>query len=238
MSMKKIMTRFDFSKDPLLTANIENSLRQGSGDILEDSAEGIFLYDREGHVFCLYAPTELGKAWLRKHEALGYELLILYDDALIAYAAETYGLTIDEKCRQVVWTAAEPPLCTNSLSVRAASEEDIDLCLRVYRHSSEEDIRKAVGAGNVLLGYEGEQFAGMIGLHSEGSIGMLEVLPAYRRKGYGAELEKAMIASRLRKGCIPFAHVYLSNAASLALQEHIGMACSEGTLTWLFPEEE
>ena len=230
------MIHFDYSLDPLLTANIENSVRRGSAEILEETEEGIFIYDREGEVYCLYAPMETGKEWLREHEARLGSLLVLYDNALIAYAAERYGYKAGEPCRQVVWTSPEPPAYTDMLQTRTATEEDIPLCLQTYSNAFEEDVREAVLAGNVLLGYEGEELAGMIGLHTEGSIGMLEVLPSFRRKGYGTELEKAMIARQLAAGLIPYGQVYLSNAASFALQDSIGMAVSKGTLTWMWRE--
>ena len=230
------MTGFDYSLDPLLTANIENSVRRGSAEILEETETGIFIYDRQGEVYVLYAPTETGKLWLRKHEERDYHLIVLYDDALIAFAVEQFGFGAGEKCKQVVWTAKEPPCCTNMLRTRTATEDDIPLCMSIYRNSSEEDVREAVLAGDVVLGYEGEELAGMIGLHTEGSMGMLEVLPAFRRKGYGTELEKALIARQLSAGLIPYGQVYLSNAASFALQESIGMACSEGTMTWMWRE--
>ena len=40
--------------------------------------------------------------------------------------------------------------------------------------------------------------AGLIGIHEEGSIGMLEVLPAYRRRGLGYALEAGAIRRALK----------------------------------------
>ena len=228
------MADFDYSRDPLLTANIRNAFLRGAAEVLEETEEGIFIYDREGRLYLLYGPAELGKAWLRKHEARNYGRMILYDDALIAFANERYGLAIDEKCRQVVWTKPYPPETPENLRVRTAHEDDGPACFQLYRDSP--DVHHAVTGGKVLLGYEGEELAGMIGIHDEGSMGMLVILPSFRRKGYGAELEKRQIARQLSGGFIPFAHVYLSNAPSLALQASIGMDVSEGTLTWMWRE--
>ena len=228
------MAGFDYSRDPLLTANIRNAFLRGVAEVLEETEEGIFIYDREDALYILYAPVETGKVWLRKHEARGYDCMVLYDDGLIAFAAERYALHIDDKCRQVVWTKPKAPEIVEKLGVRTANEEDGPLCFQIYRGSP--DVRQAITDGKVLLGYEGEELAGMVGIHGEGSIGMLVVLPPFRRKGYGAELEKRLIARQLSEGFIPFVHVYLSNAASLALQTSIGMDVSEGTLTWLWQE--
>lgn len=48
---------------------------------------------------------------------------------------------------------------------------------------------------------------GFIGEHLEGSMGLLEILPGYRGKGYGTELESFMICHMLEKGQRPFARL-------------------------------
>ncbi len=230
------MINFDLSKDPLLYANMANALRRGSARILEDSEEGLFLYDPSCHLYLMTAPTALGMEWLQKHENRGYTLMVLYDDALIGFAAERYGLTVDEKCKQLVWTSELPPEGEQTLLLRIAEAADSRLCMDIYRNSSEEDILASIEQGNIFLGYDGETLVGMVGIHMDGSMGMLEVLPPFRRRGFGTQLEKAMIRRQLAAGQIPYGQVYLSNAASFALQESIGMECSRGTLTWLFRE--
>ena len=47
-----------------------------------------------------------------------------------------------------------------------------------------EHIRQAIGAG-MLGAFVDGTLAGFAGFHGEGSIGLLEVLPAYRRRGLG-----------------------------------------------------
>lgn len=229
-------TVFNLSQDSLLCANIQNSLLRGSGEIIEDSPEGIFVYESLGQVYYLMAPPALGKEWLCKHEERGYNLIVLYNDALISFAAERYHLSLDETCKQIVWTEQQAPARTQELFIRHAQMADLELCMSVYHQSSPEDIRGAVELGNVFLAYKEDEFVGMIGLHMDGSMGMLDVLPAYRRRGYGTEMERMLIAHQLAQGCIPYGQVHLSNNASFALQENIGMKCSQGTLTWLYRE--
>lgn len=228
------MTKYDLMREPLLSANIRNSLLRGTGEVLEDSEEGIFVYEPLGHVYFLMAETETGKRWLMAHEDREYDLIVLYDDALIAFAGERYGMEYDEKCKQVVWTRPEPPVRDRQLTLRPAAEADFELCRSIYHGSSDADLHGSLSAGTVLLGFWGDTLIGMVGMHTEGSMGMLEVLPAYRRRGFGTELEKALIERQLSLGLIPYGQVYLSNAASFALQASLGMECSEGTLMWMW----
>ena len=82
--------------------------------------------------------------------------------------------------------------------------------------------------------FDGGRLAGFIGTHSEGSMGMLEVLPEFRRKGYGLALEQFLIAWHLSRGWTPFGHVIDGNEPSLRLQQKAGMVCAGLPAIWLF----
>ena len=75
---------------------------------------------------------------------------------------------------------------------------------------------------------------GFIGQHLEGSMGLLEVLPQYRKNGYGMELEQTMINYMLEKGLIPFCQVEVTNEKSLRLQKKLGLTISREQVYWLF----
>ena len=58
-----------------------------------------------------------------------------------------------------------------------------------------EHIRQAIGAG-MLGAFVDGTLAGFAGFHGEGSIGLLEVLPAYRRRGLGEALLRGAVRLR------------------------------------------
>lgn len=75
---------------------------------------------------------------------------------------------------------------------------------------------------------------GYIGTHEEGTMGMLEILPQYRRKGYGRALEEALANEFLKKGIFPYCHVIISNQKSIALQQSMGFTSSKDNhLIWI-----
>ena len=76
--------------------------------------------------------------------------------------------------------------------------------------------------------------AGFIGTHSEGSMGMLEVFPEHRRKGYGMMLESYLIRWHLERGWTPFGHVIDGNEASIRLQQKAGMEKGDLPAIWVF----
>ena len=76
--------------------------------------------------------------------------------------------------------------------------------------------------------------AGFAGIHQEGAMGMLEVLPQFRRRGLAEVLEAALIDQQLRRGRFPYCHVRHGNTASEALQQKLGLTFDENrTLYWL-----
>ena len=96
-----------------------------------------------------------------------------------------------------------------------------------------EHIRQAIGAG-MLGAFVDGTLAGFAGFHSEGSIGLLEVLPAYRRRGLGEALLRGAVRLALERGQYAFGQVLIDNAPSLALQKKVGMTVAREPLYWLF----
>lgn len=76
-------------------------------------------------------------------------------------------------------------------------------------------------------GFKEGNCVGFIGTHEEGTMGMLEILPKYRRHGYGRALEEHLANEIMKQGRYPFCHVLENNTASLALQRDMGFWLSE-----------
>lgn len=96
-----------------------------------------------------------------------------------------------------------------------------------------EDIERHLADGWVWGGYnEQGELVGFIGEHDEGSLGMLEVLPEHRRRGYAHDLEAALVNRMLEAGRVPFGQVAVDNEASKALQETLKMTRAETVNCW------
>lgn len=77
------------------------------------------------------------------------------------------------------------------------------------------------------------QLLGFIGMHSEGSVGMLEVLPPYRRRGVALALMSAMANHCLERGWVPFSQIFDGNTASLELHRRLGWTLCPEKLYWV-----
>lgn len=104
---------------------------------------------------------------------------------------------------------------------------------KLFSHA-EPYLIERIQAGRMWGVFEDGALAGFIGTHSEGSMGMLEVFPEHRRKGYGLMLENFLIAWHLERGWTPFGHVVDGNEASIRLQQKAGMEKGDLPAIWVF----
>lgn len=85
-------------------------------------------------------------------------------------------------------------------------------------------IRGGFAADGTLVGFIGE--------HDEASMGMLEVFPEARRRGFAQALEAALIGELLAAGRTPYCHVAPDNEASRALQQKLGLRRVDTIQCW------
>lgn len=210
-------------------------LRRGSAQLLYAADDGVLLYDRLGEVHMLTA---------RDHAALEKMLERMpVCDILVGHElwckdelAARFGLKTEQICRQAGWTASQPPQAVpfdGSLQLLTP-----EWAPYVYQHYSHAFGGVAYMEGAIRRGmlgaFVGQTLAGFVGFHSEGTIGMLEVLPAYRRRGLGEVLLRGAVRLALERGQYAFGQVFIDNAPSLALQQKVGMSVSDEILYWLF----
>ena len=106
--------------------------------------------------------------------------------------------------------------------------------MNYYQKLSEEELRKIIERENLFMAVHNEKPVGFVGEHLEGSMGLLEILPDCRRKGYGTELESFMISHILKQNLIPYCQVEVDNDKSLELQRKLGLIISKEKLYWIF----
>ena len=84
----------------------------------------------------------------------------------------------------------------------------------------------------MIGGFEEGRLVGFVGEHPHGAMGMLEVLPEARRRGWGSALAAAKVRQLLGEGRLPWAEVWPDNDASLALELSMGFDILERGQLW------
>ena len=119
------------------------------------------------------------------------------------------------------------------VDIRPLTRESLDFVYQNYGHASREYLDARIRQGVMLGAYVEGALAGFIGEHVEGSMGLLHVMPAYRRMHLGYALERAAIRRTRLAGQIPFDQVAKTNDASIALQARLGMTRAKKTVYWI-----
>ena len=219
----------------LLYIDMLEVLRRGTAQIRRAGPDGVLLYDPTSEVWFLDAETPAaldemlpmldGCVILTGHQ-------MWYKDKLAAH----FGFQTEQICRQSAWLAPQPPVVPSfDGELRWLDRSWAVWTEEHYSHSfgGVSYMEDAIDRG-MLGAFVDGQPAGFIATHIEGSMGMLEVLPEYRRRGIGEALLLAMTASCLERGIYPYGQVWADNDPSLALQRKVGMTLSEELLFWLF----
>ena len=211
-------------------------LEHEGGRLLYEDAEGSVVQAADGETFM--SDILDGEHLCRILHVLDTEkmtqVVVKSRDALEKVSAE-FGFHGFNPCSQWSYWREEPPelpvcdirpltLCHSKLAAQH---------YKLFSHA-EPYLIERIQAGRLWGLFEDGRLAGFIGTHSEGSMGMLEVFPEYRRKGYGMMLESFLIRWHLERGWTPFGHVVDGNEASIRLQQKAGMEQGNLPAIWVF----
>ena len=219
----------------LLYIDMLEVLRRGTAQVRRAGPDGVLLYDPPSEVWFVDAETP---AVLEEMLPMMEGCTILtghqmwYKDALAA----RFGFQTEQICHQSAWMADRPPEVPDfGGEILRLDRSWAEWAEAHYSHSfgGVAYMEEAIDRG-MLGAFVAGKPAGFIATHIEGSMGMLEVLPQYRRKGIGEALLLAMTAFCLEQGKYPYGQVFTDNGPSLALQRKVGMTLSEELLFWLF----
>ena len=218
------------ARDPVYYVNMLTHLEAPTTRILYAAADGLLL--ESDWLCCVSAAGD--EAVQRILPLLSTPDLLVFEPILYA-PVEALAYRRGMLCYPCRYTKEEPiPIkLPPGIAIEPLGHEYDDFVASHYTHAegNAEYLRSRIDDGMFGL-FERGAVAGFIGIHGGGEMGLLEILPAYRRKGYAALLEAWMINHRLSLGRIPHGEVETWNAASLALQKRLGMTVSEKTCAW------
>ena len=219
--------------DPALYADMDAYLHNGEWQIEYESQTALWLKWNRGWLR-VGAEFDLDEArrvisGLPEHNAI-----VIRGCEGIAETAKELGFTGCNPCKQVVYEGSAPFPVSTELLIRRPDRKDFPKFLESYHYGDEEELREDFEGPDFLGGYLGDEFVGYIGVHNDGSMGMLHVFPPYRRRGYADALYRTLINNQLKKGRTPFAQIIIDNEKSLRLQKKLGLRISDGLLYWMW----
>lgn len=223
-------------KNYLKHAGIIECVRHDDIDYLYVGGDGVFIYDRSAKIYMM-ATDSPAVSFEALKRCEGASLIVCHNDFEYEQIRDKFGLYGLNKCHQVVWTSGKKLPLSGVCEVKRLelTEENIDFVFEHYTLAFDREhiayIMKNMG---MYGGYIDGKLVGFIGRHEERSMGLLEVLPAYRRMGIGTEIESYLINDLLENGEVPYAHIIYGNEKSVAMHVKFGFAFSETPVFWLF----
>lgn len=225
-----------FERDPALYADMDWYLKTGEWEIACDGDAAIWLRWKRGWLHAI-AALNAGEARRLLARIPDGDALVLRGCAGLREPAEKAGFNGCHPCVQVVYEKKTPVAVSTELTIRHPDEADFPKFAESYELAdSEAELRADFSREDFLGGYLGAELVGYAGLHGEGSMGLLHVFPAYRRRGYAEALYGTLINNQLKKGRLPFAQIIEGNDASLALQRKLGFTVAREPVFWLWRE--
>lgn len=207
--------------------------------LLRDIVTGIYFHTRMSGV-----PQMEWKLPLKLAKDDRIECIVLHQREMVPLMETHFHLKEDMECLQGAYTRREKlPVRglygsdgrgENGFSIRTLTEEYIPFVAEHYSEiGTSEYVSERIRHGAVYGAFYDKKIVGFIANHEEGSIGMLYVLPEYRKRHVAMALETYCMNLAVERGEIPYGQVVLGNEASIRLQEKMGICFAKGTIVWM-----
>lgn len=196
-------------------------LARGWGEILYDCGDDTAVYDGDHKVLMLNAGDAVSG---REPAAVpGDAEWIVTSRPFLRDMFASAGYSVSCGYEQVLYTR-KVALPEKKHCIRRLAMDSLEY---VCGHFPSRYIRERIGAGAMYGIFEAGEPAGFVGMHIDGSLGLLFVEEAYRGRGYGEALVSYAVNRMLEKGWTPFGYVEPGRTAAGRIQEKLGFYKSE-----------
>lgn len=222
------------AQDLILHMDMIDSLQRGIAEIFYAAPQGVLLYNTAGDCYMMSANDETTAAeMIVQLKDVG--VVTAHQDFYIEQLQRKFKLEYSMPCWQAVYLSQQPLSMSNAaITIQQLDESHLPLIVKHYQLNVEEGyIKDRIQAGMFGAYFEGE-LAGFAGTHGEGAMGLLVVLPEFRRRGIARVLESYLINHILQQGFTPYAQILVTNTASIALQKSLKLSLSDKVVTWLY----
>jgi GNAT superfamily N-acetyltransferase len=227
--------------NPLQHIDMLEAIHRGQARLADVSGQGVMLFHARCQAWMISTDQAAAAARMLDRIAAGpepHDLFVAHQAFYSQEIRERFGLKKTMPCHQAAYFGREPlpDVCAGTrCEILPLDERHLDFVLAHYSHISDREyLRERLRAGVMFGASVDGQLAGFIGEHDEGSLGLLEILPAWRRRGLAEALERHATNRHLAQGWTPFSQIKQGNEASLALQKKLGYTVSGEIVYWLY----
>ncbi len=227
------------ARDPVLYLDLTDTVRRGEGWVVDACSTGALVafknYERQGHPtgFTLCAADLPTARAMLAHLPEDLEFIVAHEEHYLSLIQERFPTADFHPSLQMGYLSHKPlPLPDLGIQIRPLETLHLPSVLEHYPLGGETYLCWLIERRELYGAFKANALLGFMGRHAEGTLGLLEVLPQYRRQGVATLLQSFMTNLELSRGHIPYGQVFLDNGPSLALQQRLGFQPSKGTLFW------
>ncbi len=240
-SVERALAVLAAQPDPARLLSITEPLRLGRVTVRAVGEDlGVLVrFKRNGAYFA--APVDDVAARIMAGLVPDRALVSLADDRYLSIFADSADEAELDPGRYELWVyeGASSPVATGAVvlpegfTIAPLGTDAADVVDAHYDLLSRAGIEDHLARGWIRGGFAADgTLVGFIGEHDEASMGMLEVFPEARRRGFAQALEAALIDELLAAGRTPYCHVAPGNEASRALQAKLGLRRVDTVQCW------
>ena len=218
----------------LLTADLYEAIHSGVAEVVAANEKGLLTYLPYSKIYQLCADDYETADLFAKEMTEPWDMVVTHHEHEERALNARFSLSPMERVRNAVYRKKTPPVppATDAI-IEPMGREHLPFILSLYSlYDAEEEIKRFLNKKEILGAFVDGRPVGFIGFHDEGTMGMLEIAPDRREKGYGTALLCAQISIVLKKKQVPLGQIFVSNLPSLGMHEKLGFSFSEPTIRW------
>jgi len=228
-----IAQALDFLDDKVFYADMIGLVTRGDM-IVDAGADGVLLRTPGQTWMMASANEDCARRMLGLVDPSHCQCLVVHEEYAIGLVQELFDFTRHTPCIASAYLGDTlPQSARTDLHVMPLGVEWTDTIAANYTMDGPAYIRARIEAHEVWGGFMGGNLVGFIGLHEEGSMGMLDVFENYRRRGVAEYLMIDLANRMLADGRTPHDHIIVGNIASESLQRKLGFSISTRRLCWM-----
>ncbi|MBU3107916.1 GNAT family N-acetyltransferase [Clostridium gasigenes] len=225
------------SQDFLLNVDMIDCIKRNNHKIIDVNKDGVLIEDVSSKVVMISTNNFEDAKKLIDKIPDSTELIVGHQDLYYEYLKERFNAINEMYCYQTVYTESEPlPISNCPATIKLLTEEYTSDVFSQYHNdftTGIEYIRERIESKTMFGAFIDNKLVGFVGTHEEGSIGLLDVLPEYRKIGIATSLQIYATNLALYQNRIPYGQVVIGNEESTKLQEKLGFKISKEKIYWL-----
>jgi len=220
-------------QDQIKHMDMISPIKRGTAAVLyADKDNGVLLHETKSGAYMMSVTThEVGEVLLRSLPGNG--LFVCHQDFMLAdFEAKIKPSEILENFQGAYF--GSPLKTPDFMDFKPLTMGDLTMVQANYDMDlGEEYLAGRIADGELFGGYENGEMIGFIGIHAEGSMGMLRVFDNRQGKGYGAALYTNITNFQLGRGLVPFGQISTHNPVSMHLARKLGFEIGGERVWWL-----